>query len=175
MRAVTSIRLVTREDAEILAERLHRNREFLAPWQPSREPEFFTRAGQRAAIERALQELEQGTTLPHVIVNGDTLVGRVTLSNIVRGPFQSCNIGYWVTSEENGRGHATAAVEQISRIAFGELALHRIEAGTLPENIASQRVLEHNCFTRIGVAPAYLRIAGRWQDHVLYQKLAPGT
>jgi ribosomal-protein-alanine N-acetyltransferase len=108
-----------------------------------------------------------------VIVDGVRIVGRVTLSNIVRGPFQSCTIGYWMGAEDTGRGHATAAVEQISRLAFGELALHRIEAGTMPENIASRRVLERNNFARIGVAPAYLRIAGRWRDHILYQKLAP--
>lgn len=36
---------------------------------------------------------------------------------------------------------------------------------------AARRVLEHNGFVRFGTAPAYLRIAGRWQDHVLYQVL----
>jgi ribosomal-protein-alanine N-acetyltransferase len=39
--------------------------------------------------------------------------------------------------------------------------------------VASQRVLERNGFVRYGLAPAYLEIAGRWQDHVMYQALAP--
>jgi ribosomal-protein-alanine N-acetyltransferase len=152
---------------------LGRNREFLAPWEPKREPEFFTLDGQRAAIKCVLRELEQGVTVPHVSVDDDRIVGRVTLSNIVRGPFQSCNIGYWVSADANGHGHATAAVAQMSEIAFSQLGLHRIEAGTLPNNTGSQRVLEHNGFERIGVARAYLSIAGRWQDHVLYQLLGP--
>ena len=58
------------------------------------------------------------------------------------------------------------------RLAFHELGLHRLQADTLVHNAASQRVLARNGFTRIGLAPRYLRIAGRWQDHVLHQRLA---
>ena len=45
------------------------------------------------------------------------------------------------------------------RVAFVELGLHRIEAGTLLDNVASQRVLERNGFVRFGVALGYLNIA----------------
>jgi ribosomal-protein-alanine N-acetyltransferase len=110
----------------------------------------------------------------HVILDDARIIGRVTLSNVVRGPFQSCNLGYWVSSADNGRGHATAAVAAMIRLAFSELDLHRIQAGALVHNVASQRVLEHNEFERIGVASRYLRIAGRWQDHILFQRIAPG-
>jgi [ribosomal protein S5]-alanine N-acetyltransferase len=40
------------------------------------------------------------------------------------------------------------------------------------DNVPSQRVLEKNGFTRIGVAPRYLEIAGAWSDHVLFQRTA---
>jgi ribosomal-protein-alanine N-acetyltransferase len=91
------------------------------------------------------------------------------LSNIVRGPFQSCNLGYWVDSGHNGRGLGTAAVREIVELAFGSLGLHRVEAATLQPNIGSQRVLDRNGFVRFGTAPAYLKIAGSLRDHVLYQ------
>jgi [ribosomal protein S5]-alanine N-acetyltransferase len=61
-------------------------------------------------------------------------------------------------------------VEDIVRVAFEELELHRVEAGTLVDNVASQRVLEKNGFTRIGLARRYLRIAGAWRDHILFQR-----
>jgi [ribosomal protein S5]-alanine N-acetyltransferase len=78
----------------------------------------------------------------------------------------------WLLGERqnSGRGLATAAVRGIIRVAFDELRLHRIQAGTLLHNVRSQRVLERNGFHRFGVSPAYLNIAGRWQDHALYQR-----
>jgi ribosomal-protein-alanine N-acetyltransferase len=57
-------------------------------------------------------------------------------------------------------------------LSFGEYGLHRLQAGTLVHNHRSQQVLERNGFTRIGLAPRYLRIAGEWQDHLLFQRLA---
>jgi ribosomal-protein-alanine N-acetyltransferase len=164
-----AIRLVAVEDAPVLAELLTANREFLAPWQPTRAEDFFTTDGQRETIDSALIEHERGITSPNVIVNHGRVVGRVTLTNIVRGPFQSCNLGYWVDAGHNGRGLGTAAVREIVDLAFGPLGLHRVEAGTLGNNAGSQRVLERNGFERFGTAPAYLKIAGSWQDHVLYQ------
>ena len=167
----SSIRLVTLADAPRLATLLAVNRDFLAPWDPTRPEVFFSVEGQRHAIRDALAQHERGVAVPEVILADGQVVGRVTLSNIIRGPFQSCNLGYWVDATHNGRGIATAAVRQIVDLAFTDLELHRVEAGTLLHNRASQRVLERNGFVRFGVAPAYLRIAGRWQDHILFQTL----
>jgi ribosomal-protein-alanine N-acetyltransferase len=172
---VRATRLIGVGDAPALAELLKLNREFLAQWDPIRPEDYFTAGGQRRVIEEALEGHDHKTGVPHVILDRGRVVGRVTLSNIVRGPFQSCNLGYWVSRVDNGRGLATAAVTDIMALAFRDLGLHRIEAGTLVHNIASQRVLERNGFVRFGVAPRYLKIAGIWQDHALYQALNPNT
>ncbi|GAB2956645.1 GNAT family N-acetyltransferase [Micromonospora polyrhachis] len=164
-----STRLVQLEDAPILAELLQVNRDFLAPWEPVRADDYCTVEGQREVVRTALDQHEQGVSLPWVILDAEQVVGRITLSSIVRGAFQSCHLGYWVSAAVNGRGVATAAVRDIVRVAFEELGLHRIEAGALPHNVASQRVLERTGFTRFGLAPKYLHIAGEWQDHVMYQ------
>ena len=167
-------RLVRLSDVHRLTELVRANRSFLRPWEPRRDEDHYTVSGQRLLVAGALELWEQGRTVPHVILNGSgQVVGRVTLSNVVRGAFQSCNLGYWVNEGDTGRGHATAAVGRVLQIAFGEFGLHRVEAGTLPHNVASQRVLGRNGFVRFGLAPAYLEIDGRWQDHVLHQALAP--
>lgn len=167
---MNATRLVTLDDIPVLAELLRVNRDFLAPWEPIRGDEYFTADGQRIVIRNALARNEQGSALPHVILDDSgRVVGRITLNDIVRGPFQSCSMGYWVGAADNGRGLATAAVRDIIGVAFEELGLHRIQAETLLHNVRSQRVLERNGFARFGVAPAYLNIAGQWQDHVLYQ------
>jgi ribosomal-protein-alanine N-acetyltransferase len=172
---VAGTRLIAVEDAPALAGLVQQNREFMADWDPIRPEGYFTPEGQRRAIEEALDSYADRVRVPHVILDGDRIVGRVTLSNIVRGPFQSCNLGYWVNQGDNGRGLATAAVGDIMRVAFDEFVLHRIEAGTVLHNVASQRVLERNGFVRFGVAPGYLNIAGVWQDHALYQALNPNS
>jgi [ribosomal protein S5]-alanine N-acetyltransferase len=167
---------VTLDDAPALAEILRDSRAFLAPWEPVRTEAYFTAQGQLEFIKTALKSYEQGLSVPHVILgeHGDA-AGRITLNTIVRGPFQSCSVGYWVGASENGRGLATAAVRNMKRVAFEELGLHRVEAGTLKHNIRSQRVLTRNGFTQFGMAPNYLKIAGEWQDHLLFQVLSPGT
>jgi [ribosomal protein S5]-alanine N-acetyltransferase len=170
MGPMTTCRLITGEDASVLAQLLRLNRDFLAPWEPLRGSDYFTEEGQRIAIQNALREYQEGRNLPLVIVDGGgRVVGRITLNNIVRGAFQSCSVGYWVSEAAGGRGVATAALKQVISVAFGELGLHRIQAETLPHNVASQKVLERNGFVSIGMAPAYLKIAGRWQDFILYQ------
>lgn len=166
-------RLVTAEDAPALAELVRANREFMAPYEPERTEEYYTVEGQRAVVEAALRQGEQGSLLPHVVLDeAGRVVGRITLNEIVRGPFQSCRLGYWVSEHANGRGLASAAVADMVRVAFEKLGLHRVEAGTLLDNVRSQRVLERNGFVRFGTAPAYLRIAGAWRDHVLFQRVS---
>ena len=170
--------LVVRElavgDGAALAEAYLRNREHLAPWEPTRTAAFFTAEWQESDVEAALQRLEAGTALPLVIVakgaDGDEIVGRVNLSDIVRGVFLNAYLGYWIDARYTGRGLATTAVGVAVQAAHG-LGLHRVQAGTLVHNRASQVVLERNGFERFGLARRYLRIAGEWQDHVLFERL----
>ncbi len=166
-------RLIAAADAPVLAELHAANREFLAPWSPDRPAGHYTADGQRRAVADALVLHARGRALPHVILCDGAVVGRVTLSDITRGTFSSCHLGYWLSQSHNGRGLATAAVGEMLGIAFDELGLHRVEAGTVPHNTRSRAVLERSGFARFGYAPAYLKIAGEWQDHVLYQALNP--
>jgi ribosomal-protein-alanine N-acetyltransferase len=165
------IRVVTVDDAGPITELRRVNEEFLAPWEPWREKAFLTEDHQRQVIDQALARHGAGTELAYVILDDGQIVGRITVSNIVRGPFHSGNLGYWVGREHNGRGVGTAAVAAMLGVAFEEVGLHRLEAGTLLHNLGSQRVLRRNGFLEIGMAPAYLRIAGKWQDHLLFQRL----
>jgi len=155
-------------DAEELAALYRANREFLAPFEPARPPEFFTGEGQRERLERQLAD----GTRPFAILDGDAIAGTINLFHIVRESLQSGTIGYWVDRARNGRGLATSAVEDVVAYAFGELSLHRVEAATLVDNVPSQRVLEKAGFERIGVARNFLHVHGEWRDFVLFQRTA---
>ena len=169
-------RLVTQEDAAALAALLVHSRWFLAPWEPVRGEEWFTVEGQRDAVGLALDRHRQGVALPHVVLDeAGRVAGRITVESIVRGAFQSGHLGYWLAEEATGRGLGTAAVREMTGLAFGQLGLHRVQADTVVDNVRSQRLLARCGFTRYGTAPAYLHIAGRWQDCHVHQLLAPGA
>lgn len=146
----------------------------MAPWEPVRPDSYFTAASQADLVAQSLAKQAAGE-LHCLVITDDSGVacGRITLT-IARGPFQSAIMGYWLSEHLGGQGLATAAVREAVAIAFGELGLHRVEAGTIPENLRSQSVLRKNGFSQFGYAEAYLQIAGRYRDHVLFQKLAPG-
>ena len=164
-------RLVSADDAEPLARLLAENRDYLAPWSPLQDDAYFTAAGQREVIARQLAAYERGAMLPLLIVDGGAVAGSLNLNSIIRGAFQNASVGYWVSQARAGQGLAGAAVAEAVGIAFCELGLHRLDAATLLHNTPSQRVLARNGFRPFAVAERYLKIAGMWQDHILFQLL----
>jgi ribosomal-protein-alanine N-acetyltransferase len=168
-----SVRLIEPGDAETLSRLEIESRDYLLSGGPIRSDEYVSVAGQRALIARMLQEHRSGTCVPFVIEADGHVVGRITLSGVVRGPFQSAAVGYWVAATAAGRGVASRALGLIIERAFGELRLHRLQAETTLTNDASAHILVRAGFEQYGVAPDYLRIAGRWQDHRVFQLLNP--
>ncbi|MFC9425288.1 GNAT family N-acetyltransferase [Streptomyces sp. NPDC056987] len=154
----------TPDDAERVVEALLRNRDHMRPWGPVRPADFYTARAQAKRIA------DPSVRLWHAR-DGDRVVAQATLSTIVLGPFRSASLGYWVDAEYTGRGLATRTVEEVCRGAREDLGLHRLEAGTLLHNTASQRVLRKCGFELIGTAPHYLHINGAWCDHHLFQRI----
>ncbi|KFF60884.1 acetyltransferase [Cryobacterium sp. MLB-32] len=164
-------RVLRRDDAERLAATYIKNRTHLAPWDPERPDDFFTTAWHEGETAQQLAALSSGAAVPMVLATPTAIVGRVTLSGITHGAFESASLGYWIDADVTGLGLMSAAVTRIVEIARAGVGLHRLQAGTLLHNYASQRVLQKAGFDYFGTAPRYLRIAGEWQDHKLFQKI----
>jgi ribosomal-protein-alanine N-acetyltransferase len=164
------IRAFTARDVDELTDLRIRNREFLGPWEPVRTGTFFTRAGQRAEIERDRHEWMADRTYAFAIVEreGGAMRGRIALANIVRGAWENATLGYFVDQEVGSRGYASEAVGLTLRFAFGPCRLHRVQAAVMPHNERSKRVLAKNGFRHEGYAPRYLRLDGAWRDHDLF-------
>ncbi|MGI5285878.1 GNAT family N-acetyltransferase [Nonomuraea polychroma] len=165
------LRPATEGDAAALHRAYVRNRDHLRPWEPRRPEEFFTLRGQARRLADVLEQQAAGRAVPWVIADGEEIVGRMTLNTIVRGPWLSADLGYWTDARYTGRGLASKAVAEVCRMADQEVGLHRIAACTLLHNVASQRVLLKCGFEPYGVAPLYLEIDGKWQDHRLFQRI----
>ena len=80
-------------------------------------------------------------------------------------------VGYWLGRDYRGQGYATEALEAMARVGFRELGLHRIEAGVMPGNRASIRVLRRAGFSREGLLREYVQKRGRWVSSVLFARL----
>lgn len=78
---------------------------------------------------------------------------------------------YLLERPVRGRGFATSAMRLLLEAGFGELGLHRIYACSVPENLASVRVLERCGMRREGHLVRNLRIQGEWRDSLLYAML----
>jgi [ribosomal protein S5]-alanine N-acetyltransferase len=147
------------------------NRSHTEPWEPLRDETFYETAGQRLELELDQRAWSAGTGFAFSVLDataGDRLVGRVALANVVRGPWQNATLGYWVAGDVARRGHATRAVSLVLDFAFGPAGLHRVQPAIIPRNLASVGVARRVGFRLEGRATAYLRIAGRWEDHDIY-------
>ncbi|WP_326670288.1 MULTISPECIES: GNAT family N-acetyltransferase [unclassified Streptomyces] len=170
--AEVRLRPLTLADAGPRAESLTRSRTYMRPWEPVRPEAFYTEQGQRERLADALADREAGRAMTWTLADAqDRAIGGFSLNALVLGPFRSATLGYWVDVAFAGRGLATAAVRLICELARDELRLHRIEAGTVVDNTASQRVLAKCGFEEFGMAPRYLHIDGEWRDHRLFQRI----
>jgi len=146
-----------------------RNRSFLAEWEPARDDAFFTIAAQQKHLQDDQRRQEAGDLLRLWIFKKSdalTIIGSLAFDHIVRGAFLSCHLGYRLDEKEINRGYASEAIQRGIAIMFGEFKLHRIEANVMPRNRRSLRVLEKLGFYNEGPAPKYLKINGRWEDHI---------
>jgi ribosomal-protein-alanine N-acetyltransferase len=140
-------------------------------WSPPAAPAFFTEAFWRERLAIAVEEYQAGRAARFVLqARGPAsgpILGTCNYTNIVRGPFQACHLGYQIARDQEGRGLMAEALRATNAWAFEHLRLHRIMANYRPENERSARVLERLGFVREGLARDYLFIDGAWRDHVL--------
>src|SRR5262245_34214129 len=102
----------------------------------------------------------------------EALAGCASLGHIVFGGLRGAYLGYSAFVPHQGKGYMTEGLRLVLRHGFRTLGLHRIEANVQPENVRSIALVERLGFRREGYSPRYLKIGGRWRDHVRYAMLA---
>lgn len=149
------------------------SRDFLTQWEPAWAREHLTRKAFTNRVYWAQRSIANQTAVPLFLVrrSDDMLLGAITLDNIRRGPAQAGTTGYWIGQPFARQGFMKEAIDAVVHYAFRTLDLSRIEAGCLPENTPSRRLLEQCGYKYEGVAQSYLQIDGRWRNHVLYANL----
>jgi [ribosomal protein S5]-alanine N-acetyltransferase len=149
------------------------SRAFLEPWEPSWSEDELKRGSfsRRIRAYRAWSRNEIGHAFFIFEVASNQLVGAISLGNIRRGAEQSATLGYWIGERFARQGFMGEALHLICEHAFYEMGLHRVEAACLPRNLISKHLLESRGFVQEGYAKNYIKIAGRWEDHLLFARL----
>ena len=165
-----NLALLQPDNAQLFSTYRERNLAHVAPWEPAPNPKDGTleQACHRVAAKSA-QEYADGVSVHFIATDRETgaVVAGCNFTNIVRGIFQACHLGYSVDHAWQGKGLMFEVAQAGIAYMFDIQGLHRIMANHMPANVRSEKLLRRLGFEREGFARAYLKINGQWQDHVL--------
>jgi [ribosomal protein S5]-alanine N-acetyltransferase len=142
----------------------------LKPWFPPVPPGFDTLTHWQDFIDKVQQQFIEGSSIRlwmSPVGETDHVIGSIGFSQIFRGPFCNCVLGYQIARQYQGQGLMQEALQAAIRYMFVTQRLHRINANYRPENARSGRLLNRLGFRIDGYAKNYLYIDGDWRDHVL--------
>jgi ribosomal-protein-alanine N-acetyltransferase len=156
------LRVLARADREEFLALARESRELHRPWTypPERADQFddlFARSRR-----------DDFVCLLACVNESNEIAGVFTVSQIVRGAFQSAYLGYYAHARHARQGLMREAMEQVLGHSFGPLALHRLEANIQPGNQPSIALARGAGFRLEGFSPRYLLIGGQWRDHERY-------
>jgi len=163
------IRVAVEGDGDMLRQYYARNHIHLAPWEPVRSDAYYTLRWWHLRIKQIHAEFDDASAVNFIAMTPDQseIVAVANFSNIIQGVFKSCYLGYSISKRYEGQGLMVEFLQRCLEFMFENMGLNRVMANYIPENERSGALLQRLGFEREGYARKYLKIAGRWQDHVL--------
>lgn len=163
-----SIAKLQKVDAEALYQFEHENRSFFEKMVPSRGNDYYIREIFNQRHTQLLEEQRMESCYFYLIKNKlGTIVGRINLVDIDK-TLKIGHLGYRVGKIHTGKGIASRAV----KLLLDEITMHHIHlvrAKTTTTNLASQKVLENNGFTRLGSSNETFELNGEKLKFVDYE------
>ena len=80
-------------------------------------------------------------------------------------------VGYWIRSDETGRGYGTEATTRAVQIGFEELRLHKVQLRIAIGNTRSEHIAEELGFVREGILRDEVKVGNEWLDHSVWSLL----
>ena len=146
---------------------------FLQKWEPYWDIKQCNKSGymRQLKTQRTKAAYDQAYSFLCFKKDSKVLLGGLNISNIQRGVIQTCNIGYWLGEKNIGNGYMEESIKAIIPYIYEQLKIHRIQAFTLENNIASRKLIEKVNFKKEGVLREAMKINNEWRDHVIYSLL----
>lgn len=165
-----------KESAELVLRFYEENREVFEPWEPKRVNMFYTLPYQKASLSAEYHQALEGKLIRYWVFIKDhpeEIIGSICFQNFLRGPYESCSLGYKFSKKHQRRGYAYESIQKGLDIIFDEYSIHRVEAFIMPNNLPSLRLIEGLNFTFEGTSYSYANVNGRWSDHLRYSYINP--
>lgn len=167
-----SVKLLSLDDTNKLFDFEVENRLYFEAIGLSRSEAYYNYVSFEEIVKDLVKEQDLGVHFMYLITNEqDEVVGRINLTDIIKGPLNKAELGYRIGEKHQGKGYATSAAKVIISKAKMVHNLHRIEAGTSPQNIGSQIVLIKNGFQFVGKYTQYIMTKEGWTDSLLFEKI----
>ena len=144
------------------------NRAFFEASIKPRAAQYYSQQGLRQAIGAAIDDAAAGRGYQFLVKSGDgDILGRINLRDVEHG---AAVLGYRIGAAHVRQGHASAAVRAVLAIAFGDLGLRRIVAGSRATNPGSIAVLLRNGFTRLADQQDTVMLNGEQHVHWYFER-----
>jgi ribosomal-protein-alanine N-acetyltransferase len=163
------LRFLNVEDAPTLLDLQFRNRAVFEEISASeRSKTFYTLEGQIALLEGWNKAREEGKRYSFGIFLNHTheLIGEISLFELELDSTAKWIVGYVLDQEQNGKGYMSEALRLALDFAMNETGIKRVEAGALPDNAGSIRVLRKAGFQETD--RQNIKIKGIWKEHVMF-------
>lgn len=161
------VRMANVGDINEILDYLLYNKKHLETYEPKKPNKFYTYDFWKNRIEISIKEFEELKSLRLFIFEKSKplkVIGLLNFEGICKEPFYSCEMGYSLAKNSQGKGYMTEAIELGTRYIFQELNLKRIMAKYVPYNQKSGTLLKRLGFIEEGYAREYIRINDRWED-----------
>ena len=171
-----TLRFLSKSESQLAIDYYKRNKDHLGKTMPAFGPSFFEQTHWENKIKQYTSEFKDGSSCRFFILpkNKNIVIGTISFTDIVRGVYQGCFLGYGIDKEYEGKGLMTEALKPLIEYVFRELNIHKLLANYMPWNRPSGRVLEKLGFYEVGLAKEELYLAGKWQDHIETRLINPG-
>ena len=151
-----------------------KNKKIFKPWSPQFSSDYYTLNNITKEMRKFSIMFEKEQLFKFFLFNKkntNTIIGDFSFSNIVKGVFLSCHLGYHIDQDYSNKGLMREALSAGINYFFNEKKYHRIEANVIPENKPSIKLLLTLGFEEEGLAKKYLKINNKWEDHTHFTLL----
>lgn len=165
-----------RDSAAQVLDFYDKNRTIFERWEPKRADNFYTPAYQKASLSAEYHQTLEGKLLRFWVFLQDRpeeIIGSLCFQNFLKGPYQSCSLGYKFDPNYHHQGYAYESIKKGLEILFDKHPIHRVEAHIMPENLPSIRLIERLHFTYEGLSKSFASINDQWADHKRYSYINP--